>query len=166
MLPGSDCNCIWNEHLLKSDIGQINHRKWADNEGALLMANIPQGAELLKSAEGFFPQVKVQNVYIFPGVPKLMKIKFDAVSHHFVGKKMFKKQIYLQASESKIAPRLTDLNKKLEKVTIGSYPRFDEGPINLILTVQGFEDNDVQDAYGIISRNSNPIITTEEEYSI
>ena len=61
----------------------------------LLMANIPQGAELLESAK-VSSQVKVQNVYIFPGVPKLMKVKFDAIAHHLL-KKLFKKKIYLKA---------------------------------------------------------------------
>jgi molybdenum cofactor synthesis domain-containing protein len=136
----------------------IQDKMGKDNPGALLMANIPQGAELLESAKGFFPQVKVQNVYIFPGVPKLMKIKFDAISHRFVGKKMFKKQIYLQASESKLAPQITALNKKLDKVTIGSYPRFDEGPVNLILTVQGFLEEHVQDAYGHICTEFQPYL--------
>jgi molybdenum cofactor synthesis domain-containing protein len=141
----------------------IADKMGADNEGALLMANIPQGAELLESAKGFFPQVKVQNVYIFPGVPKLMKIKFDAIAHHFVGKKLFKKKIYLQAKESKLAPEITTLNKKLDKVTIGSYPRFDEGPVNLILTVQGFLEDDVLDAYGHISRAFQPYLHSTQE---
>ena len=141
----------------------IKEKMGVDNQGALLMANIPQGAELLESAEGFFPQIKVQNVYIFPGVPKLMKIKFDAISHRFVGKKMFTKQLYLHARESKIALRLTDLNKNLEKVSIGSYPRYDEGPINLILTIQGFKEEDVQDAYGQISREFQPYLVSMDQ---
>ena len=141
----------------------ISDKMGADNEGALLMANIPQGAELLESAKGFFPQIKVQNVYIFPGVPKLMKIKFDAISHRFVGKKLFKKKIYLQAKESKLAPEITALNKRLDKVSIGSYPRFDEGPVNLILTVQGFLEDDVLDAYGHISRAFQPYLHSVQE---
>ena len=136
----------------------IKEKMGEDNEGALLMANIPQGAELLDSAEGFFPQIKVQNVYIFPGVPKLMKIKFDAISHRFVGRQMFKEHIYLKARESKLAPRLTELSKEFDTITIGSYPRFDEGPVNLILTVQGFHEKDVQEAKVQIAREFQPYL--------
>ena len=74
-----------------------------------------------------------------------MKIKSDAIAHHFVGKKTFQENI-LQAKRIKTTPEITQ--QKLDKVTIGSYPRFDvrTNSVNLILTVQGFLEDDVLDA--------------------
>ena len=38
-------------------------------EAAYRMADVPKGTELIPTSRGF-PQIKVQNVFIFPGVPK------------------------------------------------------------------------------------------------
>ena len=39
-------------------------------EAAYRMADVPQGTELIPTPRGF-PQIKVRNVFIFPGVPKI-----------------------------------------------------------------------------------------------
>ena len=57
-------------------------------EAAYRMADIPQGAELIPTNRGF-PQIKVNNVFIFPGIPKLLRSKFSAIEHLLIGRRNF-----------------------------------------------------------------------------
>src|SRR5918994_7082901 len=46
------------------------------NEARLRMANVPQGAVLLATDALFAPVVNIHNVYIFPGIPRILQERF------------------------------------------------------------------------------------------
>ena len=115
----------------------------------LRMAEIPINAELLPTTRGF-PQVKVENVFIFPGVPSLLRSKFEAIEHLLIGRKKFHAKVYLNASETDIAIDLTEIQHEYPNVSLGSYPRFHEVP-NLILTVEGFEEASVNSVKEVLT---------------
>ncbi|MFN7146897.1 MAG: molybdopterin-binding protein, partial [Myxococcota bacterium] len=50
---------------------------------AYRMAEVPVGAELWWDGDVLFPLVVMKNVAIFPGVPSLFRLKFEAVAHRF-----------------------------------------------------------------------------------
>ena len=52
---------------------------------ALRMADVPEGSQLWWDGPVKFPLVVKGNVAIFPGVPALLKLKFEAVAHRFAG---------------------------------------------------------------------------------
>jgi len=115
---------------------------------SLRMAQVPIGTELLPTSRGF-PQVKINNVFIFPGVPSLLKAKFEAIEHLLVGRKKFHAKVYLDTHETVIAEKLTQIQESLHSVNLGSYPRFHEEP-SLILTVEGFEQAALEQAQRIL----------------
>ena len=117
--------------------------KLPGNEGALLMANIPEGAKLIMENVKYFPQVVVNNVFIFPGIPKLMQKKFDNVAHLFQGERKYLAKLTLQCRESEIALQLTAIQNQYNTVNIGSYPQFSDGKSTVILTVESTSEDEM-----------------------
>ena len=117
--------------------------KVPNDNGALLMANIPEDAELIMDNIRYFPQVKVNNVFIFPGIPKLMQKKFNNVAHLFTGTKKFLQKVHLHCRESKIALQLTTIQQQNKTVNIGSYPQVTESGSKVILTIESTKEKDV-----------------------
>lgn len=102
---------------------------------ALRMADVPSGAQLWNDGDVRFPQVVVRNVIIFPGVPKLLRMKFDAICHRFAGETVLSDRLVTVAAESDIAAALTDAQSRWSAVEIGSYPKFDKKPYTVTVTL-------------------------------
>lgn len=113
-------------------------------EAALRMALVPEGAELLWDGEVRFPLVKVRNVYILPGVPGLVRRKFDAVAHLFQGPALHTARVQTSEFETDIADRLSRALQLFSGVEIGSYPRFEEDPRHVVVTVEGLDADRVE----------------------
>lgn len=110
-------------------------------EAAYRMADVPKGTTLIATSRGF-PQIQVRNVFIFPGVPRLLKSKFTAIEHLLIGREKHHAKVYLNTYESPIASALSNAQDRNPDVALGSYPRMGETP-SLILTVQGYDKNRV-----------------------
>ncbi len=110
--------------------------KFGENAAALRMAEIPEGAELWWDGEIAWPQVVMKNLVIFPGVPKLVRMKFDAICHRFSGVPVQTRRIHTLADEAEIADVLTTAAQRWPGVDIGSYPRFEERPHRVIVTME------------------------------
>lgn len=106
------------------------------NEAALRMAEVPAGAELWWDGEVRFPLVVVRNVAIFPGVPALLRLKFEAVAHRFQGVPLSLRRLWTAESEPAIADALTDAAARWPAVAIGSYPRFELVPPKVLVTLE------------------------------
>jgi FAD synthetase len=92
------------------------------NESQLKMCRIPSGAKLIASRDLWFPVVQVENTYVFPGIPRLVQIKFEAVAHQFVGSPVFLSSVYLNVVESDVANSLSALLIEFPALSLGSYP--------------------------------------------
>lgn len=113
----------------------------------LRMATLPRGATLiLGGTRSPVPIVVVENVFVLPGVPHLVRRKFDAIASRFVGPLRATARVYVVESETAIADRLYDVAGRHPAVAIGSYPRFGEGPYDVILTVEGLDGAAVMSA--------------------
>ncbi len=108
----------------------------ARTEATLRMVTLPRGAELIDSPGTSYPVVRVRNVWIFPGVPRLLQAKFESVAQHFAGTEVACERIYCTQHETDIADVLAAVQRSHPAVTIGSYPRFGEASFRVILTLE------------------------------
>lgn len=106
------------------------------NEDALRMADLPHGSELWWDGEIFFPQVVTRNVVIFPGVPALMRMKFEAVAHRFGGVPAHSTRLTTTQPEPLIAACLRQAQQQWPTVHIGSYPRYEQRPWTVIVILE------------------------------
>lgn len=113
------------------------HLRERANEAALRMAEVPEGAELWWDGEVRFPLVVMRNVAVFPGVPGLLRLKFEAVAHRFAGVPVACRRLWTAQTEPEIADALTDAAGRWPSVAIGSYPRFELTPPRVLVTLEG-----------------------------
>lgn len=106
------------------------------NESQLKMAQIPFGASLLDAGDLWFPLVVVENVYILPGIPELMRKKFESARNRFRGVPFVLKKVYVKAHESDIASELNGLLKEFPDLMLGSYPRIQKEGFSVLLTLE------------------------------
>jgi FAD synthetase len=92
------------------------------NEARLRMANVPEGAELLATEALFAPIVKIHNVFIFPGIPRILQERFHAIKEQFREAPYFLKNVYVKLGEGVIAKMLNDVLAQFPELLLGSYP--------------------------------------------
>jgi FAD synthetase len=118
------------------------------NESQRKMAQVPAGATLLDSGDLWFPLVIVRNVYIFPGVPELLRRKFESARDLFRGVPFVLRRVYVKSRESDIAASLHDLLREFPELLLGSYPRLDEESFHVMLTLESRDQGYVERALG------------------
>ena len=116
------------------------------NESQLKMAQIPEGAVLLDSGDLWFPLVIVENVYVFPGIPELLKKKFESVRDRFRGVPFVLRHVYVTTRESDIAESLHELLGEFPELALGSYPKLKEEHFRVLLTLESRDGDYVQRA--------------------
>jgi molybdopterin-biosynthesis enzyme MoeA-like protein len=105
---------------------RMRQRLGADvNEARLRMANVPQGAELLATEALFAPIIKIYNVYIFPGIPRILQERFHAIKERFRDAPFYLKNVYVKYGEGIIAAPMNELVAKYPDLMLGSYPVLD-----------------------------------------
>lgn len=112
----------------------------------LKMALVPAGATLLDSGDLWFPLVVVENVYIFPGIPELLRKKFEGARERFRGVPFVLKRVYVKEMESEIAEHLNALLEEFPELLLGSYPRIQEESFRVLLTLESRDAGYVQSA--------------------
>jgi molybdenum cofactor synthesis domain-containing protein len=93
------------------------------NESQLKMAQVPTGATLLDAGDFWVPLVVMENVYIFPGIPELLRRKFESVRERFRGVPFALSRVFVKRHESDIAESLNALLHEFPELLLGSYPR-------------------------------------------
>jgi FAD synthetase len=116
------------------------------NETLLKMALIPAGARLIDSNDLWFPLVVVENVYVFPGVPEILRKKFESTRERFRGVPFVLKKVYVRWRESDVAPALNDLLGEFPELQLGSYPRIGQEAFHVLLTLESRDAGYVQQA--------------------
>jgi molybdenum cofactor synthesis domain-containing protein len=116
------------------------------NESQLKMARIPAGATLLDAGDLWFPLVVVENVYILPGIPELLRKKFESARERFRGVPFVCKRVYVTRMESEIAQLLHELLREFPELMLGSYPRIQEEGFRVLLTLESRDAGYVQRA--------------------
>lgn len=116
------------------------------NASQLKMAEVPVGATLLDAGELWFPLVIVGNVYIFPGIPELLRKKFETARERFRGVPFVLKRVFVTKMESDIAEQLHALLQEFPELMLGSYPRIQEESFRVMLTLESRDAGYVQRA--------------------
>ena len=116
------------------------------NETLLRMARVPEGSVLLDAGDFWFPLVVMKNVYIFPGIPELLRQKFESTRERFRGVPFVLKRVYVKRSESDIANSLNELLHEFPELLLGSYPRIQEESFHVMLTLESRDAGYVQRA--------------------
>ncbi|MGE5723522.1 MAG: competence/damage-inducible protein A [Sphingomonadales bacterium] len=98
------------------------------NEARLRMARVPEGAALIENAVSGAPGIKVENIFIMPGVPHITTRMLDALSGTLEGgKPLLSRTIGCWTAESEVADLLRVTEAAHEECQIGSYPFYREG---------------------------------------
>jgi molybdenum cofactor synthesis domain-containing protein len=104
-------------------------------EDALRMADLPEETELWIEPGMRFPVCVCRNVLIFPGVPGYLRGKFNDIAHRLGGEPITSRQLSSLKNESAIAGTLRQAADRWPTVNIGSYPRLEETPKRVIVTM-------------------------------
>jgi molybdenum cofactor synthesis domain-containing protein len=120
--------------------------KGEPNESETKMAQIPEGASLLDSGDLWFPLVVVENVYIFPGIPELLRKKFDSARDRFRGIPFVLRRVFVRSMESEIAEDLHALLGEFPELHLGSYPKIQEESFRVLLTLESRDEDYVRRA--------------------
>jgi len=103
------------------------------------MAKMPSDVELIYNPMTAAPGFKLNNVFVLPGVPKIMKQMFiDVLKKLKKGKPKKITTINTDLYESKIAPFLNEIQNQFTDCSIGSYPYFNflskKGGVNIVIS--------------------------------
>jgi molybdenum cofactor synthesis domain-containing protein len=115
----------------------------------LRMADVPEGADLLTVEKVEWPTVRVENVYVLPGLPEVFRAKMPILRHHLrPGVALTSRMVPVACDEGEIAPLLEDLDARYPEVAIGSYPQWGRGPVRVKITFDGPDPARVERAVG------------------
>jgi len=106
------------------------------NPSQLKMCVLPEGARLLETPDLWFPLVQVENVYIFPGIPRLLQAKFTSLRDTFQGTPFHLRRVFMACIESDIAQELHDLLDDFPELRLGSYPKIGEEDYLTLITLE------------------------------
>ena len=100
------------------------------------MADTPEGAELIENPVSKAPGFRVENVYVLPGVPRIMQAMFEALKHSLAGgRPMRSNTIMAYLPEGQLAGGLGKIQARQVDVEIGSYPFSHGGKFGVSLVV-------------------------------
>jgi molybdenum cofactor synthesis domain-containing protein len=116
------------------------------NEARMRMANVPEGAELLATEALFAPVIKIQNVFIFPGIPSILQERFHAIKEIFRDAPYLLKNVYVKYGEGVIASMLNDLLVKYPELLLGSYPMLNSADYKVKVTLESKDADYLQRA--------------------
>jgi FAD synthetase len=124
----------------------IEKRCGVPSSVVMRMAELPEGGELIELNGINFPPVRVENVYVFPGIPEFLRKKFSALKERFRDKPYFASRVYINGEECLIADTLDAVAKRFPMVEIGSYPKIGERDYKVLVTFESMEEEAVRQA--------------------
>jgi len=117
------------------------------------MAMIPLGSELIEYAEGRSPQLQFRNIFVFPGIPEYLKIRFSHIKERFRTTPIVLKQIFLKADEGEIAASLDLTMQEFPQLMLGSYPKKSETDYNVKLTLECRDTEYLEKAFNFLCKH-------------
>lgn len=117
------------------------------NAAHLKMAEVPEGAELLQDENLNFPTIRVENIYILPGIPEILRKKFAGLRALFADSPYHLRVIYTSFSESMIAESLNQAVSEFPELLLGSYPKIGDPEYMVKLTMESKDGQYVQRAF-------------------
>ncbi|CAK4299969.1 unnamed protein product [Aphanomyces euteiches] len=129
-----------------------NSRGHELNEDRLRMATFPKGCDVLTTSS-WVPIVKMRNVYVLPGTPRLMKQMLESNVDHFKGIPIHQAIARTKQPEGTIAATLKAVANEFPSVLIGSYVnlkedhlQYEERSYNVQVTLYSRVESDIHAA--------------------
>ena len=112
------------------------------------MTLMPEGAELIDNAATIAPGFKVENVFVFAGVPQIMQAMFDAAKSQLVGgARVGSRSISTRVVEGILAGPLKAVQERFPAADIGSYPFYNTANgTGVTLVVRSTDPGELQSA--------------------
>ena len=158
----------FNEKLIINlDAKKRLEKHYADDiltKARIKMAYMPESAKLIDNPVSIAPGFYIENVYVLPGVPKIMQVMFkDIIKSLDEGVRYYKKIVSTKLSEGIIGDYIETIQKKFHSLEIGSYPYFKKNSFGVSLVIKGLDDSEVSKAAleihkYIKSKDGNPEI--------
>ncbi len=93
------------------------------NAARMRMADVPEGARLIENPVSGAPGFQIENVFVLPGVPRIMQAMFEGLRDRLVGgDPVLSRSVAAFTTEGSIAIPLAAIQARHDRVSIGSYP--------------------------------------------
>ena len=111
-------------------------------QARLRMARTPKGASLIDNPVSGAPGFRVQNVFVFAGVPRIAEAMFRAIEPELKGgRPMMSRTAAAAVPEGRVAGPLAEVQAAFPDLEIGSYPWFKDGRLGVALVARGQEED-------------------------
>lgn len=105
------------------------------NEARLSMALLPENAEIIPNPESGVPGCVSENIFVLPGIPRILEPMFESVVHRLHGMPPTHFEIPTSIYEGQYAEALTGLCRRFPEVHVGSYPRLGNPHVRSVITL-------------------------------
>jgi len=112
----------------------------------LKMADVPEGGEMVFEGGVSFPTLKVENIYVLPGIPELFEAKLLSIKNRFVADPFHLRVIYTNELETSIAALLNQTLEAFPELLLGSYPKYGSSDYRVRLTLESKDEDYVERA--------------------
>ncbi len=109
-------------------------------DARLKMADVPVGAILINNPVSGAPGFQLENVFVLPGVPKIMQAMFEGITDRLIGgDPILTESVITNLREGQIAKGMANLQKQYPHISIGSYPFFKNRKFGVNIILRGTE---------------------------
>lgn len=116
------------------------------NEPRLKMADVPEGGEMIFEGGLAFPTLKVENLYILPGIPELFEAKLLSIRDRFAADPFHLRVVYSGEMETAIAHHLNQTLAEYPELLLGSYPKYGDAEYRVRITLESKDPEYVERA--------------------
>ena len=129
-------------------------------DARMKMAYMPEGSKLILNKVSGAPGFKIENIYVFAGIPLIVQAMMKEFKKMIkIKNKFYSTTISTKLFESKIAHLLVEAERKYKNISIGSYPIFDGKPKGVEIVINSQVNKlGVSNAKKFILREINKII--------
>ncbi len=114
-----------------------SHPDGSPSASQLRMARIPEGGELVGGGDGVWPTVRMENIYLFPGIPPYFRDRFASLRTTLRGAPFTYLCLHTTLGEGRIAEGLRRVAEQYPEVEIGSYPAVGRDDYRVRITFAG-----------------------------
>jgi molybdenum cofactor synthesis domain-containing protein len=127
----------------EADRRLISHYQNTDleyNAARKKMADMPEGAVLIDNPISAAPGYQINNVYVLPGVPAILRAMVENMGDHLPGGiKAHRLTVQTDLGEGTLASGLAEIEQAHPDASIGSYPWFKPGAYGTALVVTSLD---------------------------
>lgn len=118
------------------------------NPARLSMADMPAGVELIDNPVSAAPGFRLANVYVLPGVPRILEAMVELLVPRLTGgRPLTSRALTIFCAEGELAAALGGIQRRAAGVALGSYPFARGERIGTTVVIRGGEPARVDDVF-------------------